>query len=86
MAWLLREQAMDNLEQIQSQLTQLPLASRISVVDALEASITNELEQMAIQSLKEDIAICEERLAELDSGKTQSVTWGEVCNRVFGSQ
>jgi Putative addiction module component len=34
---------------------------------------------------EEDIAICEQRLAELDAGHTTVVSWEDVSRRVFGT-
>jgi hypothetical protein len=76
---------MHNIEQIQLQLAQLPLENRLSVLDALKLNIDDEFERMASQALADDIAICEQRLAELDSGQTNAVSWEEVSGRVFGS-
>ena len=60
---------MHNIEQIKLQLAQLPLDNRISVLGALKVNIEEEFERMASQILKEDLAICEQRLAELDAGR-----------------
>ncbi len=76
---------MPNFEQLHSQLVQLPLGNRLVMLNALEKSVSDEFERLAKQSLDDDIALCEHRLEELDSGKTQTVSWESVRHRVFGN-
>ena len=73
-----------NTEQILSSLQQLPLVDRASVLAALEDSVADEYDQLAEQSLREDIRIVEQRLAEFDAGTLDSQPWDEVHRRVFG--
>ena len=73
-----------NAEQILTTLQQLPLQERVSVLNGLESSVEAEYNQLAEQSLRDDILLVEQRLAELDSGQTESLPWDEVRLRVFG--
>ena len=71
-------------EQILTTLQQLPLPERVSVLDALNLSVEAEYDQLAEQSLRDDILLVEQRLAEFDAGETESLPWDEVRLRVFG--
>jgi putative addiction module component (TIGR02574 family) len=73
-----------NTEQILTTLQQLPLPERVSVLDALNSSVEAEYDQLAEQSLRDDILLVEQRLAEFDAGEIDSLPWNEVRLRVFG--
>jgi Putative addiction module component len=75
---------MMNTEQILSSLQQLTLVDRASVLAALEDNVADEYDQLVEQSLREDIRIVEQRLAEFDAGTIESQPWDEVRRRVFG--
>ena len=75
---------MMNTEQLRTTLEQLPLSERVQMLEALESSVSTEYEQLATQSLREDIRLVEQRLAELDAGQIESLPWDEVRRRVFG--
>jgi hypothetical protein len=73
-----------NSDQILASLQQLPLVDRASVLAALKDRVADEYGQLAEQSLREDIRIVEQRLAESDVGTLESQPWDEVRRRVFG--
>ena len=75
---------MMNTEQLRTTLEQLPLSERVQMLEALESSVSTEYEQLATQSLREDIRLVEQRLAELDAGQIESLPWDEVRRHVFG--
>ena len=75
---------MMNTDQLRTTLEQLPLSERVQMLEALESSVTTEYEQLATISLREDIRLVEQRLAELDAGQIESLPWDEVRRRVFG--
>ena len=75
---------MMNTEQLRTTLEQLPLSERVQMLEALESSVTTEYEQLATISLREDIRLVEQRLAELDAGQIESLPWDEVRRHVFG--
>ena len=75
---------MMNTDQLRTTLEQLPLSERVQMLEALESSVTTEYEQLATISLREDIRLVEQRLAELDAGQIESLPWDEVRRHVFG--
>lgn len=74
---------MMNADQLLSTLTQLPLHERVVVLNALKTSVDAEYDQLAEQSLRDDILLVEQRLAEFDAGQLESMPWEEVRRRVF---
>ena len=75
---------MMNTDQLRTTLEQLPLSERVQMLEALELSVSTEYEQLATISLREDIRLVEQRLAELDAGQIESLPWDEVRRHVFG--
>jgi hypothetical protein len=76
--------ATTNTDHKMASLQQRPLVDRASVLVALEDSVADEYDNLAEQSLREDIRIVEQRLAEFDAGTLGSQPWDEVRRRVFG--
>ncbi len=71
-------------EQILSSLMELPLVEHaVFVLAALEGGVADEYEQLAEQLVREDIWIVEQRLAESDAGRIESLPWTKsaaVCS------
>lgn len=76
---------MINIDELQSALLTLPIEQRMEVLSALEASVEEHFDRLAEESLRRDMAIVEQRLAELENGTAISVPWDEVRKSVFGN-
>ena len=69
---------------LRNSLTQLPLSERVQLLEELQSSVATEYQQLAEESLRNDIRLVESRLAEIDAGNVETRPWDEVRQRVFG--
>lgn len=75
---------MANTDKIQAALMRLPLPARAMILDELAKSVHAEFDQIADQSLREDIQFVEKRLAEFDASEIDTLPFAELQRRVFG--
>ena len=77
---------MMNADQLLARLTKLPLHERAAALSALKSNVDAEYDQLAEQSLRDDILFVEKRLSELDAGEIDSLPFEEVRQRVFANR
>jgi len=58
---------MMKLDELQAALLNLPIDERIHLLSVLETSVEKHLDRLAEEELRRDMAIVEQRLAELGS-------------------
>ena len=71
---------MQDIQHLKEAFFALPIAEKEAVFRELEWSLLKDLHE---RSLREDIAIAEERLARLDAGIDKPVPWEEVRRKLF---